>query len=253
VKSVSEEDSFLERWARRKRAAANDASLPGAKRAPDDPRPAGDAADGGEYQTKQPDPRPAGEGEAPPDFDLAKLPSLDSITAETDIRAFLRPGVPAELSRAALRRAWSADPAIREFIGLAEYDWDFNSGEAIAGFGPLEMTEELRRRVTDMVGRNLPSHQPDRSEASGTNDETTVDAGEKLGDFNVAPGATPASNRPGNKWGEDEAARPESSSRNCEEVGSASSQYTAPQHLPKDAATKHSEVVPRRHGRALPT
>ena len=38
----------------------------------------------------------------------------NSITAATDIRAFLAPGVPAELTRAALRRAWTADPAIRD-------------------------------------------------------------------------------------------------------------------------------------------
>ena len=49
-----------------------------------------------------------------------------------------------------------ADPAIREFVGLADYDWDFKHRGAITGFGPLEMTEELRRRVTEMVGRSLP-------------------------------------------------------------------------------------------------
>ena len=33
--------------------------------------------------------------------------------APSDIRAYLAPGVPAELTRAALRRAWLADPTIR--------------------------------------------------------------------------------------------------------------------------------------------
>ena len=72
-----------------------------------------------------------------PEFDLASLPSLDSITAATDIRAFLAPGVPKELARAALRRAWSADPAIRDFKGLAENDWDFTDPTAMPGFGAL--------------------------------------------------------------------------------------------------------------------
>jgi len=236
---VSEDESFLERWARRKREAADNAGLTGAKGAPGDPRRAGDVADGGQHESKHLDPASAGEAKLPSDFEAAKLPSLDSITAETDIRAFLLPGVPAELSRAALRRAWSADPAIREFIGLAEYDWDFNSGAAVAGFGPLEMSEELRRRVVDMVGRNLPA--PDRLASSATEHETTADAGENPGDFNVAPAPTLASKR-----------LDEDSSRNSEDPDAPMTQYSASQHSPEDSAAS-SEVVPRRHGRALPT
>jgi Protein of unknown function (DUF3306) len=43
---------------------------------------------------------------AEPAFDVTKLPPIESITADSDIRAFLAPGVPPELTRAALRRAW---------------------------------------------------------------------------------------------------------------------------------------------------
>jgi len=67
----------------------------------------------------------------------ASLPSIDAITADTDIIAFLQTGVPAELTRAALRRAWSSDPAICDFIGVAENQWDFNDPNGIPGFGPL--------------------------------------------------------------------------------------------------------------------
>jgi TorA maturation chaperone TorD len=70
-------------------------------------------------------------------FDLASLPPLQSITAGTDIRSFLASAVPAELTRAALRRAWVTDPAIRDFIGIAENQWDFNDPTAMPGFGPL--------------------------------------------------------------------------------------------------------------------
>jgi TorA maturation chaperone TorD len=70
-------------------------------------------------------------------FDLASLPPLQSITAGTDIRSFLGSGVPVELTRAALRRAWVTDPAIRDFIGIAENQWDFNDPTAMPGFGPL--------------------------------------------------------------------------------------------------------------------
>ena len=71
-------------------------------------------------------------------FDLASLPSIESIAAETDIAAFLRTGVPDELTRAALRRAWTSDPVVRDFIGIAENQWDFNDPNAIPGFGPLD-------------------------------------------------------------------------------------------------------------------
>jgi len=74
-------------------------------------------------------------------FDPASLPSIDSITADTDIVAFLKSGVPTALTRAALRRAWTSDPAIREFIGIAENQWDFNDPNGIPGFGQLDVTE----------------------------------------------------------------------------------------------------------------
>src|SRR6202030_2550882 len=82
---------------------------------------------------------------ADPPFDPLSLPPLESIAADTDIRGFLAPGVPSELARAALRRVWTADPKIRDFVGLADYDWDFNAPGAMAGFGPLEVTDEQRR------------------------------------------------------------------------------------------------------------
>jgi len=52
------------------------------------------------------------------------LPPIESIDAGSDIRCFLAPGVPVELTRAALRRAWVADPTIHDFIGLSEITWD---------------------------------------------------------------------------------------------------------------------------------
>jgi hypothetical protein len=74
-------------------------------------------------------------------FDRASLTSIDSITADTDIVAFLKSDVPTELTRAALRQAWTSDPAIRDFIGIAENQWDFNDPNGIAGFGRLDASE----------------------------------------------------------------------------------------------------------------
>jgi Protein of unknown function (DUF3306) len=75
---------------------------------------------------------------ATPTFDPTSLPSIDSITASTDIRIFLQSEVPAELTEAALRRAWVSDPTIREFIGIAENQWDFTNPTTIPGFGLLQ-------------------------------------------------------------------------------------------------------------------
>jgi Protein of unknown function (DUF3306) len=70
--------------------------------------------------------------------------------------------VPPELTRAALRRAWAADPKIRDFVGLADYDWDFNTPGAIPGFGPLEMSEEVRRQIVQMIGSSLSEGELDK-------------------------------------------------------------------------------------------
>jgi hypothetical protein len=94
-------------------------------------------------------PGPA-EGSPKPEPDLSSMPPIDSIGAATDITAFLRKGVPRELSRAALRRAWTADPAIRDFVGLAENAWDFNDPNAMPGFGPLDCSAE---QLDALVGR----------------------------------------------------------------------------------------------------
>src|SRR6267378_6932104 len=80
---------------------------------------------------------PATDSATSPTFDPASLPALQSITVGTDIRSFLGSNVPVELTKAALRRAWVTDPAIRDFIGIAESQWDFNDPTAMPGFGPL--------------------------------------------------------------------------------------------------------------------
>jgi hypothetical protein len=94
-------------------------------------------------------------------FDPLSVPLIESITADTDIRGFLAPGVPPELTRAALRRAWAADPKIRNFVGLADYDWDFNTPGSMAGFGLLEVTDDLRRVAAQIVGRAPSPGEPD--------------------------------------------------------------------------------------------
>jgi hypothetical protein len=85
-------------------------------------------------------------------FDPASLPSIEAIDLNTDIRGFLQSRVPAELTRAALRRAWASDPAIRDFIGIAENQWDFNDPEAMPGFGPLPEGYDVSGLLSQALG-----------------------------------------------------------------------------------------------------
>jgi hypothetical protein len=87
-------------------------------------------------------------------FDLASLPSIEAITASTDVRGFLQSRVPVELTRAALRQVWASDPAIRDFIGIAENQWDFNDADAMPGFGPLSESENTAAALAQALGRH---------------------------------------------------------------------------------------------------
>jgi hypothetical protein len=125
--SQSDREGFLSRWSRRKRAAVS-----------------------------TPPPAPETPAEAPPaealeEFDPASLPPIESLTAESDIAAFLRPQVPAALRTAALRRAWTLDPAIRDYVGPADYAWDYNAADGMAGFS-LELGGDVKRLLAQAIG-----------------------------------------------------------------------------------------------------
>jgi len=132
---------FLERWSRRKLAATEIAA---------GPAPRDEWTEQGAAQTMaHPN---AADCPTAPLFDPASLPPIESINAASDLRAFLAPGVPIELTRAALRRAWTTDPSIRDFVGIAENQWDFSKPDSVPGFGSLELTPELRRVVANLFG-----------------------------------------------------------------------------------------------------
>jgi Protein of unknown function (DUF3306) len=162
------DEEFLKRWSRRKQEA---------KVADQAPSPPGQTV-AASLETA--------EVTSEPEIDLSKLPSIDSITAATDITEFLRKGIPAELSRAALRRAWSADPTIRDFVGLAENAWDFTDPNAIPGFGALQGTpEQIASMVERVIGgvrdaaerlAELPEKEQERAKA----DQERVSATEAL-------------------------------------------------------------------------
>jgi len=144
---MSEDKNFLSRWSRKKREAEElppQAAAPAAKDVePKESMAVATSADGTKATRT--------EGDAQK-FDLASLPSLDSMGPDTDIRQFLRAGVPAELTRAALRRAWSSDPAIRDYIGLSENSWNFNEPGAMYGFDASDPGVDVKRLAEEMFG-----------------------------------------------------------------------------------------------------
>jgi hypothetical protein len=235
-------EGFLSRWSRRKQAAL------AAEPAKSPPQPESAAAPASAAESRAPEsgdmsgaPRPAAApGVAA--FDPSSLPSIESITAATDIRGFFAAGVPAELTRAALRRVWTSDPKIRDFVGLADYDWDFNAPGSMAGFGPLEGAEALRARLAHRLD---PVAAPDS--AAEMPDQ--------------APAAQPAAFAPADPADQ----RPEQASQISTEderpqktAGArAGGEPTPPEHedAAQPAPTKPEDIqsaARRRHGGALP-
>jgi hypothetical protein len=143
--------AFLSRWSRRKRGAIAvvDAANSRRQSAPSAGRE--DAANHSDARPREVDPTRSAAGQTVSTSDLPSLVPLEAIGAETDIRAFLAAGVPPELARAALRRAWLSDPKIRDFVGLADYDWDFNTSGSMAGFGVLDASDQAERELARLM------------------------------------------------------------------------------------------------------
>jgi len=227
---MSDED-FLKRWSRRKREVAKEEAS-----RPPEPDVTAEAAD-----APAPD-------KTETQFDPATLPPVESITSLSDVTAFLREGVPAELTRAALRRVWTADPAIRNFVGLAENAWDFTDPNAMPGFGPLEDTDEVRRMIARVVGEIGKAAQPNEA---GTVDLPTDNA-ENLNDSKAIEGDAGTAGA-----SESDVAEGEPKQNPAEDLGNkvllhSNIEDIASQHDVTEAQEKPKQFAHRTHGRALP-
>ena len=69
-------------------------------------------------------------------LDPNDLPSLESLTADSDFTPFLHADVPSILKKAALRKLWKSDPVLANVDGLNDYDEDF----ARMGLGKVVQT-----------------------------------------------------------------------------------------------------------------
>jgi len=226
---MSDPKDFLTRWSQRK------LNPPAEKPAPEE-KPLTPAAGKDAAATVPTD----------PEFDITTLPSLESITANSDIRAFLQRGVPAALSRAALRRAWSADPAIRDFVGLSENSWDFNASDSIPGFGSIG-SADVRRMAARLFGEPdeeapVPSSagQPVQPQPALGSNEFESDPVRKTETAGLAE-----SNR------EDDLPSPSDNDTDPSARTGSEKDDAALQHQDRDEEDD-SPPPPRRHGGALP-
>jgi hypothetical protein len=110
----AEEGGFLQRWSRRK--AAEKAAEPAAEAAPDIAR---------EEPQQAPAQTPAEE------FDLSKLPSIESLGQHSDYSMFMHQAVPDELRLKALRRMWTSDPVLAAPDLLDMHQWDYTGNDGI--------------------------------------------------------------------------------------------------------------------------
>ena len=162
---------FLDRWSRRKR---------GEEVAPPSPTPEPEPPNPGPPTIASPDfvspdvglPGPGLPAVSPDaclpepvvvaDFDPASLPPIETLDAASDFTPFLKPGVPSGLRLAALRRAWTADPLIRDFMSPLDYAWDFNTpGGLPNGFSNVlaETGEALRKLISQAIGEIEPEEE----------------------------------------------------------------------------------------------
>ena len=248
-------EDFLSRWSRRKRAAQRTDLQEPAEAPPESV---------GAPESRQ-DPVPAEESRivGPPeklDDEIARLPSIDELTADSDISMFMRKGVPERLRNAALRRMWSLDPKIRDYVSEArEYAYDWNTPGGVPGFGgPLPPPEEIQKMAARIIGAFNPETEPPVEVAAhGSSETLPSQSGDGTGgapaqetsaavlpeaDATVAPESTPILKSLGGLSSETLQRIDRGADRAQDDAGSRPDQREQPRKSPR----------PSRHGGAKP-
>jgi hypothetical protein len=102
-----DETPFLSRWSERKRAVR------------------AEAEGEGEAHEAQEEAHAESEEELEANRRAAEAIDLETLTDKSDYAPFFRPGVPAALKQAALRKLWRSNPVFAVLDGLNDYDEDF--------------------------------------------------------------------------------------------------------------------------------
>lgn len=165
-----EDEGFLGRWSRRKRAVAEPATmpvsaLPPAELSADGAVPAVDPRQADSQQTERPQ---TGLPQAEPE--LIEPPSLDLIDKDFQLAPWLKLNVPEAWKLAAMRRAWENDPAIAGFENPArDYALDWNTPGGAPGYGPLTESDDVAEMVRGIFGEP-PPEKPDLVAQEATGD-----------------------------------------------------------------------------------
>ncbi len=224
-------EGFIGRWSRLKRRAEEQGPRPLAEAGPDD-LPVAKPADspGTPEETARGLPLP----------DLPELPSLDAITAGTDMTVFMHPGVPDSVRQAALRKLWTVDPAIRDFVSPAlDYAYDWNTPGGAPGYGPLGAADDVVRMLGEIVDGYARILAPDEPDAGPAREgEDAVSAASTPGDAPRPPAEGP-----------DGDAEPVARIEQPSPPGVTTTSAVLRTDAPVDSAA----TVRRRHGGALPS
>lgn len=153
-------EGFLSAWSRRKRAALE--AEKSSKKAEREPRPERDGTGDGGDAGGAADLPPEATAPEPPfelsEEELAALPREEEITGATDLRPFLRRGVPAAVKKAALRKVWLNNALIRNHDDPAvDYAWDWNSGQGVPGAGGTIAKDRVSKMIDDLINKKRRS------------------------------------------------------------------------------------------------
>lgn len=169
------------------------------------------------------------------------LPRLEELVADSDLSPFLRKGVPAALKNSALRKMWSLDPAIRDFVGPAEYAWDFNTPGSMPGFGPLAAGSQVVNFLSTATRSVLAGREDgsETAEPAAEVQEAEPDADDLSGgQAGAAPEGT-AADDPASR----ETAPPPEQTRHAEAV--ATEKPASAESSPGPARPRHGGALPR--------
>ncbi|MEM6491689.1 MAG: DUF3306 domain-containing protein, partial [Pseudomonadota bacterium] len=127
-------DTVFARWSDRKRAAAAESLA-----APEPTSP----------PLVEAQSAPEADETPPPD-----LPTIESLTADSDFTPFMQAGVPEDLKRLALRKLWRSNPVFANLDGMNDYDEDFS---LLYKVGAVIQTSY-------QVGKGMPGLEPDEAD-----------------------------------------------------------------------------------------
>lgn len=241
---MSGNDNFLSRWSRLKRKADTQAASPAAEATEAEPQ---------DQRLEEPSPQSTIGPSAPEalsEEELAALPRIEDLTIGSDIRAFMRPGVPSALRNAALRRMWLLTPAVRDYRDPAvDYAWDWNTPGGVPGDGVGPSAERAAEMLRKIVEPRTPQPEETAPESEPLAQVSQPALGEAEGESPPAPAAKHAA--PPTETATETAT--ESTAESTAGSPAGSPEISHREESPKLKDNPESSTRRRRHGGALPS